>query len=107
AFFEMLERATLRVRDLENQLQRRSGAEHQPDYTTQAAMLISEPQFWKFLEFYGSAGEVADKETADRVLKSMLRIGSKKLLNSDERARQSWRSFEADFRKWKANNARP
>lgn len=69
------------------------------DFTTNAAMTISEPAFWKFLESRG-AGAVTDKGAADAALKKLLNITSKKQLNEDARAQAAWIDLRSAFDAW-------
>lgn len=70
------------------------------DFTTEAAMKLQEAPFRRFLEEIAGKGPVRDAAAADRVLKLLLGIESKKQLNEDMVAQQAWFDLRARYDAW-------
>lgn len=105
-FLGLLERASNAVRDLRKQVEAQQAAAVQKKYAAQAAMLLSDRTFQRFLEIKGAGGPVRDKTQADTRLKSILAISSKKEIDSDPRAQAAFLQFRKDFEAWKRGGSR-
>lgn len=100
-FLGLLDRAAAKVRALEAELGRWQAETRKGDYTTQAAMLLSDRAFQRFLDGKGCGAPVTDAASADTRLKFVLNIESKKQFNTDERAKAAWRRLASEFEAWK------
>ena len=100
-FLRMFSRAAQAVRALKGQLRQRESEARKSDYTTQAAMLLNDRRFQRFLETKGAGGPVRDAGAADTRLKSILRLESKKQLNGEEWAREAWKRLMGEFDAWR------
>jgi hypothetical protein len=105
-FLGLLERASSAVRDLRKQVEAQQAAAVRKKYTAQAAMLLSDRTFQRFLEIKGAGGPVRDKMQADTRLKSILAISSKKEIDNDPRAQAAFLHFRKDFEAWKRGGSR-
>lgn len=76
------------------------------DFTTNAAMLIKERPFQRFLETRGEGGPVRDEKAADGRLKALLGITTKRVLNEDARAQAAWIDLRGDYESWLRGAAR-
>lgn len=94
-------RAAATIHELQGRLDQRERRAKASDYAAQAAMLLDNPTFRRFLEGKGAGGPVRDKQAADTRLKSVLAIRSKSEINNDDRARRAFLSLRADFDAWK------
>lgn len=73
----------------------------QPDHTTEAAMLCTDPAFKRFLmERHGLDSPATDERTAQR-LRSLLGVTSRREINQSDAARERWMSLRGEFRTWK------
>lgn len=100
-FLRLFDRAAHTVRDLKGQLERGRAKENQKNYSAQAARLLSDRVFQRFLEGKGAGGPVRDKGSADTRLKSLLAISSKSQINTVERARAAFLALRGEFDAWK------
>lgn len=100
-FLGLLERASSAVRDLRKQVEAQQADAVRKKYAAQAAMLLSDRTFQRFLEIKGAGGPVRDKAQADTRLKSILAISSKKEIDNDPRAQAAFLHFRKDFEAWK------
>lgn len=80
------------------QLKRRADAD---DLTRTVSIMLSWRTFQNFLGTRGAGGPVRSKAEADTRLKSILDIGSKKVLNPDERAKRACLKLISDYEIWK------
>lgn len=100
-FLGLFDRAAGTVRDLKRQLGQQERKVRAGDYAAQAAMLLDDRRFQRFLEGKGAGGPVRDKGAADTRLKSLLRLESKRQLNSEDWAREAWKRLMGEFDAWK------
>jgi hypothetical protein len=100
-FLRLFDRAAGAVRELKRQIDRQDVKAQEKNYSAQAAMLLSDRSFQRFLEIKGAGGPVRDKASADTRLKSLLAISSKRQINADERACRAFLALRADFEAWK------
>jgi hypothetical protein len=104
-FLRLFDRAADTVRDLNRQLRRGQAQQQQKNYSAQAAMLLSDRAFQRFLESKGAGGPVRDKGSADTRLKSLLAISSKSQINTVERAQAAFLALRGEFEAWKRGGA--
>lgn len=100
---QLLFRTRSRAADAFRQMREQQGAKpalKAKDYTTEAAMKLKERAFQRFLEEVGGKGPVRDEFAADKVLKALLRVDSKKKLNEDMVAQQAWFDLRGRFDAW-------
>lgn len=97
----LIGRASDAVRNLKKQVEAQQAAAVRKKYAAQAAMLLSDRTFQRFLEIKGAGGPVRDKAQADTRLKSILAISSKKEIDNDPRAQAAFLHFRKDFEAWK------
>lgn len=72
------------------------------DFTTNAAILCGEPLFHRFLERRARTdGAIHNKDQADKVMKRLIGITSKKQLNKEERAQTAFIDLRSDYEAWK------
>lgn len=102
----LIGRASDAVRNLKKQVEAQQAATVRKKYPAQAAMLLSDRIFQRFLEIKGAGGPVRDKTQADTRLKSILAISSKKEIDSDPRAQAAFLHFRKDFEAWKRGGSR-
>lgn len=102
----LIGRASDAVRNLKKQLEAQQAAAVRKKYAAQAAMLLSDRTFQRFLEIKGAGGPVRDKTQADTRLKSILAISSKKEIDNDPRAQAAFLHFRKDFEAWKRGGSR-
>jgi hypothetical protein len=102
----LIGRASDAVRNLKKQLDAQQTAAVQKKYAAQAAILLSDRTFQRFLEIKGAGGPVRDKAQADTRLKSILAISSKKEIDNDPRAQAAFLHFRKDFEAWKRGGSR-
>ncbi|MDH0116772.1 hypothetical protein N7379_19975 [Rhizobium pusense] len=105
-FLGLLDRASSAVRDLRKQVEAQQAAAVRKKYAAQAAMLLSDRTFQRFLEIKGAGGAVRDKTQADTRLKSILAVSSKKEIDNDPRAQAAFLHFRKDFEAWKRGGSR-
>ena len=105
-FLGLLDRASSAVRDLRKQVGAQQAAAVRKKYAAQAAILLSDRTFQRFLEIKGAGGPVRDKTQADTRLKSILAISSKKEIDNDPRAQAAFLHFRKDFEAWKRGGSR-
>lgn len=70
------------------------------DFAANAAMLCGERTFQRFLEETGADGAVRDKDAADKRLKALLGITSKRQLNDDLAAQAGWIDLRSRYQAW-------
>ena len=70
------------------------------DFAANAAMLCGERTFQRFLEEAGADGAVRDKDAADKRLKTLLGITSKRQLNDDLAAQAGWIDLRGRYQAW-------
>lgn len=102
----LIGRASDAVRNLKKQLDAQQTAAVRKKYAAQAAILLSDRTFQRFLEIKGAGGLVRDKAQADTRLKSILAISSKKEIDNDPRAQAAFLHFRKDFEAWKRGGSR-
>lgn len=102
----LIGRASDAVRNLKKQLEAQQAAAVRKKYAAQAAILLSDRTFQRFLEIKGAGGPVRDKAQADTRLKSILAISSKKEIDNDPRAQTAFLHFRKDFEAWKRGGSR-
>jgi hypothetical protein len=100
-FLRLFDRAATTVRDLRGKLERGQAQANKKNYSAQAAMLLSDRAFQRFLEGKGAGGPVRDNGAADTRLKSLLAISSKSQINTVERARAAFLALRGEFDAWK------
>lgn len=83
-------------RDLQRQLGERNGLKA-GNFAANAAILLGEPEFWRFLERRHLTSPIHDKAQADAAFKTILGIGSKTLLNTDADAQGRFFALRDDF----------
>lgn len=110
-FLRLFDRAAATVRDLRGGAGRGGAGQQAPkerekDYAANAAMLLAERSFQRFLETISAGGPVRDKAQADTRLKSLLAISSKTFINRDSRAQAAFLRLRADYYAWKTGGPR-
>jgi hypothetical protein len=100
-FLGLRSRAVETVQALRAELDQKVRRTNSNDLTRRVSIMLSDRTFQRFLETRGAGGPVRDKTAADTRLKSVLDIGSKTLLNTDERAKQACLKLLRDYDEWK------
>ncbi len=100
-FLGLRSRAVETVQELRAEIERLKRKTNSDDLTRTVSIMLSWRTFQRFLETRGAGGPVRNKAEADTRLKSVLNIGSKTLLNTDERARQTCMKLLSDYDVWK------
>lgn len=100
-FLGLRSRAVETVQSMRAEIERIKRKAESDDLARTVSYMLSWRNFQLFLETRGAGGPVRSKAEADTRLKSVLNIGSKKLLNTDERARQVCLKLISDFEIWK------
>ena len=72
---------------------------------SECAILCTKELFWRFLESYAHSHhhesfEVQNKEDADRLVKSILGIDSKKVINMNKEVKINWNKLRAEYQAW-------
>ena len=78
------------------------------DYSAEASMKCAEPGFQNWLRDYHATdddGDLSDSAAAAAVLRRLLKIESRRQLNTDPDAAQRWRDLRADFQAWGRGDA--
>ncbi|NTJ46535.1 hypothetical protein G6K93_05845 [Agrobacterium rhizogenes] len=99
-FLGLRSRAVETVQALRTEIERMKRKTDSDDLTRTVSIMLSWRTFQRFLETRGAGGPVRDKAAADTRLKSVLAIDSKKLLNTDERAKQACLQLLRDYDAW-------
>ena len=100
-FLGLRSRAVETVQALRAEIERIKRKAESDDLARTVSIMLSWRNFQTFLGTRGAGGPVRNKAEADTRLKSLLSIDSKKLLNTDERARQACLKLISDFDIWK------
>lgn len=103
--FRVRGRSVSAIRQLRREMGRDGGLK-QGDFTANAAMLIKERAFQRFLEARGAGGPVRDEKAADACLKALLRVTTKKRFNDDVRAQAAWIDLRGEYETWVRGAAR-
>ncbi|MFJ6324066.1 MULTISPECIES: hypothetical protein [unclassified Rhizobium] len=98
-FLELRRRAIVALRQ-GRPITRESSGLREGDFAANAAMLCNEKLFHRFLERRDGSRAIHNKEHADGILKKLLRITSKRQLNTEERAQTAFLDLRADFEVW-------
>lgn len=102
----LLDRAIRAERERQGHIGGHAASEkRQPDHTTEAAMLCSDPAFRRFLmDEHGLESPANDERTAQR-LRGLLGVTSRREINQSEVTRRRWTALREEFRKWKRRAA--
>lgn len=84
--------------------QAQQGQRRAVNYAAEAAMKCGEPAFLVFLEQQHGLQRPLTDDRAAQKLRSLLRITSRKDLNSDAAAAERWRSLRAAYEAWRKTN---
>lgn len=98
---ELRERSITAYAEVQRQLGRKGPVLREGNFAAQAAMLLSEPLFHRFLERHDTGGAIHNRDLADGALKRVLRIKSKTQINTVARAQVAFLQLRSDFEVWK------
>lgn len=96
----LIDRSISKVNQLKATIEKLENREKPKNYASNAAILIKEYKFKEFLKMRHGLSTMND-DAADRKVKEMLGIASKKQLNSDPNKAEIWLRLTREFEGWK------